>query len=106
MIMKQVLDSKVYNTETADRIHYWSNELPYDDFDYCGEALYKTKKGAWFIHCRVGARSPYSRAEGKCYFSDERLIQLTDEEAFKWLQEHEANADLIQELFPDLVEEA
>ena len=106
MIMKQVLDSKVYNTETADQIHSWSNKLPYDDFDYCGETLYKTKKNAWFIHCKVGAASLHARKEGNCYFSGEALIPLTDKEAFEWLQEREASADLIQNFFPDWVEEA
>lgn len=43
--MKKVVDGKVYNTETAELVHEWSNGRYGNDFRYRGKDLYRTKKG-------------------------------------------------------------
>jgi len=56
--MRKVIESKVYDTETAELIFEWDNGCLGGDFNSCEEALYKTKKGAWFI---AGSGWPMSR---------------------------------------------
>lgn len=41
--MKKIIDGKMYNTETATEIHHFNNGLPYSDFNYLEESLYKKK---------------------------------------------------------------
>ena len=51
--MKKVINGKIYNTETATLIHQWDNGRR-GDFSSCEEDLYRTKKGAFFIHGEGG----------------------------------------------------
>ena len=41
--MKQVIDGKRYDTETAERVAYDDNSLPVNDFNNWDETLYRTK---------------------------------------------------------------
>jgi hypothetical protein len=103
--MKKVIDGKVYNTETAECIHEWSNSYYPNDFHYCEESLYKTKKGAWFVAGEGGAMSGYARSCGSnSWAGGEGLRVLSDEEALGWLEQHGADADTIAAHFP--IEEA
>lgn len=48
--MKQIIDGKLYNTETADKVasdHYWDGH----NWDRHGRStfLYKTRKGTFFL---------------------------------------------------------
>src|SRR3990172_2422569 len=62
--MKKVIDGKIYNTETAELLHEWDNGMYGNDFGRCEEALYRTKKGAYFIAGEGGAMSRYARSCG------------------------------------------
>ncbi|WP_347273236.1 hypothetical protein [Candidatus Kuenenia sp.] len=62
--MKKVIDGKIYNTETAELLHAWSNGKYTSDFGYIKESLYRTKKGAYFIAGEGGAKTGYARACG------------------------------------------
>jgi hypothetical protein len=37
--MKKVVDGKLYDSETAEKIHSWSNGLDSGDFSWCRETL-------------------------------------------------------------------
>lgn len=100
--MKQVIDGKVYNTETAEKIAGWSNDYTPSDFNYCEEALYRTKKGAWFLYGEGGARSKYS---GNRSTYGHRITALTAEKARQWLEENQ-EIDLLEEHFADYLQEA
>lgn len=41
--MKQVIDGKLFNTETAERVAHDDNSLPVNDFNNWDETLYRTK---------------------------------------------------------------
>jgi hypothetical protein len=104
--MKAVINGKRYDTETADLVAQWSNHYYPNDFHYCEEALYRTKKGNWFIHGEGGAMSSYSRPcgnNGSC--GGEEIRVLTPDEAREWLE----GKDRVEELelyFSDEIEEA
>lgn len=47
--MKQIINGKTYNTETAKLIVRGDNNLSINDIYYRTEELYRTKKGNYFI---------------------------------------------------------
>jgi len=104
--MKKVIDGKIYNTETADLVCQWDNGYNPNDFNYCSEDLYRTKKGSWFIHGDGGAMSKYSVSSGSNSWGGSSQIEaFSDDEAFEWLQEHNF-AEEIEKHFSERVEEA
>lgn len=102
--MKQVIDGKVYNTDTATEIADYYNGLSHSDFGRVQESLYKTKKGAFFLAGEGGPMSKYSRPCGNMTSGGSGVFPLTENEARTWAEEHDVDADMIEEVFN--VEEA
>ncbi len=97
--MKKIIDGKRYNTETAEEIASYSNDLSTSDFNWYEETLYLTKNGNWFLAGEGGALSCYSVAvgnNGSGGGSDLRLI--TKDEAKEWLEQHD-EVDALEEYF-------
>lgn len=105
--MRRVIDGKMYDTDTADKIAEWDNgHNSKRDFHYCSEDLYKTKKGSWFLHGEGGAASKYAESCGQNETCEGKGIELlTAEEALEWLSGH-GFADEAQEHFSDKIVEA
>ncbi len=103
--MKKIINGKVYNTETATLIANYHNNLGRGDFNFLDEDLYRTKKGAWFIAGEGGARSKYAVYNGNFNAGGSDIETLSENEAYEWLEAHE-KTDIIEELFPDRIEEA
>jgi len=76
--MQQILDGKLYDTETADRLARWSNGKFQNDFYYDYSNLYKTKKGQFFIT----GNTQLEYAEDAT--TDMRL--LDKEEVLRWIE--------------------
>lgn len=86
--MKKIINGKVYNTETAQEVGSWSNNLSYRDFNHCEEALYRKKTGEYFLHGVGGPRSPYAeRVDNNSWSGGSAIRPLTFEEARKWAEE-------------------
>lgn len=104
--MKKVINGKVYNTETAEELHHWRSHHNAGDFGAYDETLYRTKKGNYFLLCDGGPLSPYSRPVGNNSRGGDRVIEpITRTVAIKWLEEHDGE-EVIEDEFPDLIEEA
>jgi hypothetical protein len=103
--MKQVIDGKMYNTDTAEEIGSWSNNLGYGDFRSCSETLYRTEKGNYFVHGKGGAMSKYAESCGDSIGSGSEIIPMDRAEAFEWAQQHCGDED-VMEHFNDMIEEA
>lgn len=103
--MKQIIDGKRYDTATAEEIaHHW-NGHPTSDFKTCTETLYRTKKGAFFLHGEGGPMSIYSKSVSGGYTYGEKIVPMTDDDVVEWL-ERCGLTDELEELFPDRVEDA
>lgn len=103
--MKKIINGKCYNTETATKLGYWSNGLSYRDFSWCEEALYRTKKGAYFIAGEGGPMTGYAESCGQnSRGSGSDLFVVTESEAREWMETHE-DADAYEAAF-GAVEEA
>ena len=104
--MKKIIDGKRYNTDTAEEIATWSNGCNYGDFDWCRETLYKTSRGAYFLHGEGGARTQYSRSAGTNWVGGgEDITPQTPEEARSWL-ENMRRYDALETEFPETIEDA
>lgn len=104
--MKKLINGKMYNTETAEEIATWSNSYYPSDFHYCQETLYKTKKGAYFLHGVGGALSRYSVPVGNNgRGGGSEIVALTADQAFDWMEENGLTEEAEKE-FPDKIEEA
>jgi len=104
--MKKVINGKMYNTETSDRLHRWDNGSYGNDFNSCEESLYKTKKGAYFIAGSGGPMSKYAKSCGSnntCGSSD--ITPLSKAEAIEWLESHDGT-EALEEHFSEEIEEA
>ncbi len=55
--MKKVIDGLVYDTKTAEELAHDWNSYARNDFHFCEEWLYKTKKGPIFYMVK-GVLSP------------------------------------------------
>lgn len=103
--MKRVIDGKIYNTDTADQLHYWGNGCGSGDFNFLEERLYRTKKGAFFIAGEGGANSKYGRSCGSNSTCGGSEIRIIDKDiALKWLEAHDAT-DAIETHFANDIEE-
>lgn len=103
--MKRVIDGRLFNTETAEKVAHDDNGLPVNDFASWRETLYITKKGQYFLHGRGGALTRYREPVGTNGWTDgQAIVPLTETEARTWCEEHQINADLIVERFK--IEEA
>ena len=111
--MKRVIDGKLYNTETATKIGSYWNGLSTSDFRRVSEELYRTKSGNYFLAGTGGPLTPYAESNGESSWGSSRIIPLSKEEAFEWVQQHlrlqrelRLSTDEVLKEFPDMIEEA
>ena len=50
--MKKIINGKVYDTSTAERVGGWNNNCSTSDFGYCSEDLYRKRTGEFFLFAR------------------------------------------------------
>jgi hypothetical protein len=102
----QIIDGRRYNTATATEIASYWNGLSLSDFHTLTETLYRTPKGAFFLVGSGGALTSYSKSCGNnSYCGGTRWTVLSDEDAFKWLQDNEYTEQL-ETLFADKIQDA
>lgn len=87
--MKKIIDGKMYNTETATEIHHFNNGLPYSDFNYLEESLYKKKTGEFFLAGNGGAMTKYAHhCADRTSCGGEGIFPLTEDRAKLWAEKH------------------
>jgi hypothetical protein len=97
--MKKVINGKVYDTEKATLIGEYRFSNP-TDFYYYEEALYKSKKGQFFIAGEGGAMTKYAEALGNgSTGSGDGMELLSPEEALDWCENHDIDSDVIAQNF-------
>lgn len=92
--MKQIINGKTYNTETATELCSASANCAHTEFQWWGETLYQTAKGAYFLHCEGGAMSQYSQSfDSGERTGGEKLAALTRDEAIEWAERRQIDPD-------------
>ena len=103
--MKKIINGKVYDTSTAERVCGWSNGRSTSDFGYCSEELHQKRTGEFFLHGEGGPRSKYAVSQGNNDWGyGEQIIPLTYEAAQKWADEHLASEDY-EAIFGEVAED-
>ena len=86
--MKRVINGKVYNTATARKLgeaHYGYA----DDFSHWNERLYRSPKGAYFLHGEGGAASHWAeRIDQNSTGGGEGIRLLSEGEAQRWAERY------------------
>lgn len=103
--MKAIIDGKRYDTDTAVLCAEWNNNHCRSDFKWCNENLYRTHRGAWFLHGEGGAMSPWSQSVGDMRGGGAAIRPLTPEDARLWLEEWQ-EIDALEEFFAEEVTNA
>lgn len=101
--MKKRIDTLSYDTETANKLGEWSNNLPDSEFEHCREILYKKRTGEYFLYGEGGAMSKYHKpayGSSSAWRGGEDIIPLSKDQAQKWFEK--ANND-DEDLAPDEV---
>ncbi|MCK9432626.1 MAG: hypothetical protein M0R00_06680 [Candidatus Omnitrophica bacterium] len=83
--MKKIINGKVYNTATAECVADEGRSL--HNFYSTTEALYRTKKGAWFKHGESSAGGSYSHWSGNSCGYGEDIIALEPDEVLLWAEQ-------------------
>jgi hypothetical protein len=101
--MKAIINGMRYDTDTAEALGRYTNELGPGDFRHVDEQLYRTANGRFFLTGSGGAMTKYAEGNGQETWGSEKLIPIDDDSARHWLERNK-HWDTIERLFP--VEEA
>ena len=102
--MRKIVEGKVYNTMTAEMLAEYFSGHSIGDYHRYEEELYKTKKGAYFIHGKGGAASKYAeRCPSGGYNPGEDIRPISEDTAKKWAQDR-LSVDEYEEIFGPLEE--
>lgn len=102
--MQEIIDRKVYHTNSAERIAKHGAIVDKGDFHALAETLYKDPDGEYFLHCQGGAATEYADQTPNGTTYGETLELLTKEEALDWCEQRSANSETVLEEFADLIE--
>ena len=95
--MKKVINGRMYNTETAEKLAEWDNGR-WGSFDACSETLYRKRNGELFLHGDGEARSKYAKPCEGGVAGSQAIILLSEKEAREWAEEH-LSGDEYEEIF-------
>ena len=101
--MKKIINSKLYNTQTATMLASYDNHCLPNDFHYVEETLYRKKTGEFFLSGSGGARTIYSEQFQGGSRGSSRLVPLTEAQARKWVETY-TDADKYMEIFGEVEE--
>jgi hypothetical protein len=104
--MHMIIDRKRYDTHHATKISSRWNGCARSDGHFLEESLYRTGKGAWFIHGAGGPASKYASVSDdgvKSYYS-ETIAPVSEDQAADWLARH--HPALFEEFFSHVAMDA
>ncbi len=86
--MKQIINGRMYNTDTATHVASYSNGCGKGDFHNIDEGIYIKKTGEWFLDGSGGAMTKYAEQDGDGWCGGRKIIPFTEDEAKEWLSKH------------------
>lgn len=103
--MKKIINNKVYDTSTAEKVGEWDNGRWDDRLYRCAEVLYRKRTGEFFLHGYGGPGSKYAVSTGNSNWSSgEKIIPLSYEAAQKWAEEH-LDGEEYEAIFGEITED-
>lgn len=94
--MKKTIHGKTYDTETAERLITYGNNLPANDFDQLYEQLYwDSTNHRFFIYGFGGARTKYAKSDRDGWqYGSEDITVLRTQEVIDWIANYTRKANL------------
>jgi hypothetical protein len=87
--VRQVIDGKTYDTETATKLISADAGLPYSDFAHWSETLYRTPRGRYFLSGGGGPMSRWGRSAGLNSRSGSTgIYPLSEDQAREWVERY------------------
>ena len=103
--MKKIISGKSYDTNTAQKVGFWSNGRTYSDFSWVEETLYRKRTGEYFLFGEGGPMTQYSESCGdNSWASGSSIIPLSYKKATAWAEKH-LNGDEYEAIFGAVVED-
>lgn len=103
--MKKVIESKLYNTDTATLVSEYDSGPNRSDFTWWQEKLFITNKNNWFIFGEGGPASHYAQHGQNESWGSWDIRRVAEHEAYEWLESHN-DIEAINLYFPGEIEEA
>ena len=103
--MRQIINGKRYDTETAELIHEWSNGHYSTDFHYRSKGLWRTPAGTWFLAHDGVAMTDMATRHGDMTGGGHRIEPISSEDAFGFLVSH-GGEDAAETWFADHIADA
>lgn len=107
--MISIINGKRYDTDKAECVFEHHNGLHSMDLRCRTKDLYRTSKGAWFIHHAGGPSTDLAINTPLGLTGGEKIEPISDEDAFGFLKAHieEAEAtEALEKYFSDWFEDA
>lgn len=103
--MRKIIDGRMYDTDTAEKIFERDTHGYYsrDDFHWTEEALYRKRTGEFFLYGYGGALTKYAHFNGQMSVGGEKFIPMTLEDAKKYVERY-CTTGLYIELFGEVAE--
>ena len=104
--MKKIIKGRLYDTDTAERIGYYTNGSDCRSYLWFEETLYRKKTGEFFLHGNGGPTSRYAECtspDGHAFRSGEAIVPQTIDQAKTWAERH-MDADDYIEVFGEVEE--
>lgn len=86
--MKKIIDGKRYDTDESQLIGEKTSGHSPRDFNHYSEALYLTRKGAYFLAGEGGPLTKYGVQIGNDIACGSAIFPFSKQEAFGWAQEN------------------
>lgn len=103
--MKQIINGKKYDTETAKEIASWSDGLSWRDFHHVVETLYMKKTGEFFLFGEGEPATKYAESTGQnSWTGSSKIIPLSWEAARQWAEDN-LDADEYEQIFGEVSED-
>lgn len=103
--MIAIINGKRYDTDAAYQIASCEGGGLPNDWRYFEERLYRTAKGAFFLHGKGGGLSPYFKPVGDMRGPGEKIVPLSEKATVEWLERNGEVSEL-ETYFPHRIEDA
>lgn len=101
--MRKIINGKKYDTETAEQLASYWNELSTRDFRHMTERLFRKKNGEYFLYGKGGPASAYAKVLLDGCTEGERIVPLSEQEAKAWA-EKKVHCDEYEAIFGEVEE--
>lgn len=82
--MKEIINGKVYNTETAEKICSWENGYCSEEPYYVLETIFQKRTGEYFLYGCGGTLTKYGQSHGNSNIAGASIIPFSVEDCKKW----------------------